>query len=98
MGNEGKDGEIMESQNVTEALNECNNLSKNIMDEVEAILMSNDIKYDKNGDFEIVIKDSNKDEVREKLSGLTDVEDHQMKLLLQITESNNNVFIRQKFN
>lgn len=88
----------MESQNVTEALNECNNLSKNIMDEVEAILMSNDIKYDKNGDFEIVIKDSNKDEVREKLSGLTDVEDHQMKLLLQITESNNNVFIRQKFN
>ena len=98
MGNERKDGEIMESQNVTEALNECNNLSKNIMDEVEAILMSNDIKYDKNGDFEIVIKDSNKDEVREKLSGLTDVEDHQMKLLLQITESNNNVFIRQKFN
>ena len=88
----------MESQNVTEALNECNNLSKNIMDEVEAILMSNDIKYDKNGDFEIVIKDSNKDEVREKLSVLTDVEDHQMKLLLQITESNNNVFIRQKFN
>lgn len=88
----------MESQNVTNALNECNNISENIMDKVENVLMSNGIQYDKNGDFEIVIKDSSKDDVREKLSGLTDVEDHQLKLLLQITESNNNVFIRQKFN
>lgn len=89
---------MMESQNVTNALNECNNISENIMDKVENVLMSNGIQYDKNGDFEIVIKDSSKDDVREKLSGLTDVEDHQVKLLLQITESNNNVFIRQKFN
>jgi len=88
----------MESQNVTNALNECNNISENIMDKVENALMSNGIQYDKNGDFEIVIKDSSKDDVKEKLSGLTDVEDHQVKLLLQITESNNNVFIRQKFN
>lgn len=82
---------------MTEALIECEELNNNIMSIISKQLEANDIKFTNNNQSEIIISDYDKDSIKNILSNIENVDNSSMKLLIQITEVNSKIFIRQKF-
>jgi hypothetical protein len=85
-------------ETIKEALTNCNDISSNIMDKVCDALSSEGISYKKTTNSEIVITNKTKKEVNECVVKNSGVSCQQLKLLLQISEGTDKVFIRQKFN
>lgn len=82
---------------MTEALIECEELNNNIMSIISKQLEANNIKFTNNNQSEIIISDYDKDSIKNILSNIENVDNSSMKLLIQITEVNSKIFIRQKF-
>lgn len=88
----------MKSNTVKDALNECIEISSDIMNKVGNQLSSEGLKFSRPSDSEIIIENNSKDDIKNLVYSIEGATEQQLKLLLQITESNNKVFIRQKFN
>ena len=82
---------------MTEALIECEELNNSIMSIISKQLEANNIKFTNNNQSEIIISDYDKDSIKNILSNIENVDNSSMKLLIQITEVNSKIFIRQKF-
>ena len=82
---------------MTEALIECEELNNSIMSIISKQLEANNIKFTNNNQSEIIISDYDKDSIKNILSNIENVDNSSMKLIIQITEGNSKIFIRQKF-
>ena len=85
------------SEKIKEAIKNCEDLTDSIMDMISETLNENKIEFIQNNESEIVIENNTKENIREILLSM-DVDKSALKLLIQITENNDNVYIRQKFN
>ena len=85
------------SDKIKEAIKNCEDLTDTIMDMISDTLKENKIEFIQNNESEIVIENNTKENIREILLSM-DVDLITLKLLIQITENNDNVYIRQKFN
>jgi hypothetical protein len=85
------------SEKIKEAIKNCEDLTDTIMDMISDTLNENKIEFIQNNESEIVIENNTKENIREILLSM-DVDLTTLKLLIQITENNDNVYIRQKFN
>ena len=81
-----------------DALLECEKVASDIMDKVDSKLTENNVDFIHTNKSEIIIENKDKKEIMDIISKIDDVDEQQSKLLLQVSESSNNVFIRQKFN
>jgi hypothetical protein len=81
-----------------DALHDCEKVISEIMDKVDDILTENNISFIHTNKSEIIVENKGKEDVLNLINNINDVDENTIKLLLQVTESSNNVFIRQKFN
>ena len=84
------------SDKVKEAIKGCEEISETIMSDISDLLTKKKIKFTNENESEIIIKNKTKDKIKELVLSM-DIEPSTLKLLIQITESNGNVYIRQKF-
>jgi hypothetical protein len=85
----------MSKKRITDLLQECSEVSGVVLPAIENVLDDNDIEYNYNGDSEIVISGKTKDEIKPLLNDVEGVSKEQMKVLINISELNGNVYIRQ---
>ena len=88
----------MATKKMKTTLLECGEITASIIPNVCKILSSNNIEYLNNNQSEITIKDKNKKDILKLVKEYCDIDNDKLKLLLQFSESNNTVYIRQKFN
>ena len=86
------------SANIASAIKECEELSSSIMEKIDTALSSNDISFIHSNKSEIITENTSKEDIIDIILNIDDVNESNFKLLLQITESNEKVYIRQKFN
>ena len=85
------------STNIKEALLECSDIISNIMNNVSNKLDEKGMSYTHNNDSEIIVNNSTKKDIVDMLGTMENIDPNKSKLMLQVTESNEKVFIRQKF-
>lgn len=83
---------------IKDALLDCEKAASDIMDKVDNKLSENNVSFIHNNKSEIIVENQTKSNVLDIINSIDDVDESTSKLLLQVTESNSNVFIRQKFN
>ena len=83
---------------IKDALLDCEDIVSDIMDKVSNELTENNVEFIHTNKSEIIVENSNKDNIINIILNIDELDHTKIKLLLQITESNGNVFIRQKFN
>ena len=88
----------MTNKKLKNALLECSEIVMEIMPNVCKILTENKIDYTNTNQSEVTISGSNKKDILKLIKDSCDIEKNKLKLLLQVSESNNIVYIRQKFN
>lgn len=86
------------SEKIKEAIKDCEELANNIMDKIDSALSSNNISFIHNNRSEIIVDNKSKDEILDIICDIDDIDSTSSKLLLQVIESNEKVYIRQKFN
>ena len=84
-------------KNMTDALKECKGITKNIMGIVTDKLSEEGIKYEIVNKYEISIPNQNKGYVASILHNINGINESQLKMILQISEVNGKIYIRQKF-
>jgi hypothetical protein len=80
---------------VKTALYDCKELVNDIMNEITTILEKKKIKFEKTTDFEIVVENKKKKEIKDLIENKIDLSGAD--ILLQISEINDTTFIRLKF-
>ena len=85
----------MSKKRITDLLQECSEVAGVVLTSIESVLDNNDIEYNYNGDSEIVITGKTKDEIKPLLNDVEGVTKEQLKMLINISELNGNVYIRQ---
>lgn len=80
---------------VKTALYDCKELVNDIMNEITTILEKKKIKFEKTTDFEIVVENKKKKEIKDLIENKIDLSG--VDILLQISEINDTTFIRLKF-
>jgi hypothetical protein len=85
----------MSKKRITDLLQECSEVAGVVLPSIENVLDNNEIEYGYNGDSEIVITGKSKDDIKPLLNDVEGVTKEQMKMLIQISELNGNVYIRQ---
>jgi hypothetical protein len=80
---------------VKTALYDCKELVNDIMNEITTILEQKKIKFEKTTDFEIVVENKKKKEIKDLIENKIDLSGAD--ILLQISEINDTTFIRLKF-
>ena len=88
----------MSKKKLKTTLLECTEILTEVMPTVCRILTEKNIEFDNKNKSEITIKDNNKKDILNIIEESCDIEEDKLKLLLQVYESNNIVYIRQKFN
>ena len=88
----------MANQSMKTAILNCKDISANIMDDIDKKLKSSKIKFTHKKKSEIIVEGSNKEKINDIIFKMKKYDVSQIKMLIQISESNSKVFIRQKFN
>ena len=86
------------STTIKDALLNCEDITSDIMDKIDNKLTENSIEFIHKNKSEIIIENKSKEDVIHLINDIDNLDSTKTKLLLNITESSNNVFIRQKFN
>lgn len=81
-----------------DALLDCEKIIDDIMDKVDNKLSENNVDFIHKNKSEIIVENTDKNSILGMLTTIDELDERQSKILLQVTESNNRVFIRQKFN
>ena len=87
----------MKSKKVKSAFIECNEISSDIMNRVSSHLTSEGVEHTRKNESEIIINNKSKDEIKDLVKNISGITKQQIKLILQISEINDKIFIRQKF-
>lgn len=85
----------MSKANITDALRECDEIVCDVMDKIKKKLDKKEIKY-KDKKSEIIVSGKTLDEIKFLLKDMDDYD--KIKLVVQLSCVNGNVYIRQKFN
>ena len=85
------------SKNIKEAILDCSDIISDIMDKIADRLSDNNIKFTHSNQSEIIAYNVEKIDIVDIVSDINELKDNKYKLLLQITEGNEKVFIRLKF-
>lgn len=88
----------MTNQSMKTAILNCKDISANIMDDIDKKLKSSKIKFTHKKKSEIIVEGSDKEKINNTIFKMKKYDVSQIKMLIQISESNGKVFIRQKFN
>ena len=81
-----------------EAFTNAEEFADDIMDRISNILTSNKITYSSTNDYEIVVHGKTKTDIKNVINADDTFDPHVIKVLLSITESSGNTYIRQKYN
>lgn len=84
-------------KDIKEAILNCSNITPNIMNNIEDALTENSIEFTHNNESEIIVYNVKKEDIITIIHNIDNIENDEYKLLLQIIESNDKVFIRLKF-
>ena len=80
-----------------EAFTNAEEFADDIMDRISNILTSNKIKFSSTNDYEIVVHGKTKTDIKNVINADDTFDPHVIKVLLSITESSGNTYIRQKY-
>ena len=86
-----------EVKNITDELKECEGVLSDIMNKFEEILDEKGIEYSNINSSEIVIEGKSKNDILPLLSEIDGINENQIKMVIQITEVKDKVFIRKIF-
>lgn len=76
----------------------CNDTKQNIMTKITNALQNYEVEYMYNNQSEIVISGKSKEDITSIINNASDINKNQLNLMIQFSESNDKVYIRQKFN
>lgn len=82
---------------IKRALEDCMEIIDHLMDDIESVLHDEHIEYTRAIDSEIIVKNSDKETVKNCILSIEKLDNEKMNLLLQITESQEKIFIRQTY-
>lgn len=88
----------MITKKMKDALLDCSQITEDIMDKISEELNSKGVTFTHDNKSEIIINDNTKKDIIEIIEKSGSISKERMKLLLQVSESNGNVYVRQKFN
>ena len=83
------------SKTITDALRECDDFVRDVMDKIKKKLDKKKIEY-KDKNTEIIVSGKTLDEIKFLLKDMDDYD--KIKLIVQLSCVNGKVYIRQKFN
>lgn len=86
-----------EVKNITDELKDCEGVLSDIMNKIEEILDEKGIEYSSINSSEIVIEGKSKNDILPLLSEIDGINENQIKMVIQITEVKDKVFIRKIF-
>lgn len=81
-----------------EIFTEAEEVMDDIMDRISNLLSSNSINFSKVNNYEIVVTNKSKADLKEIIKKDDTFDPQVIKMLLSFTESNGNTYIRQKYN
>lgn len=88
----------MTKNKIKEALLNCDTIKTDIMDKIDKKLNTEGIVFIHNNQSEIIVPNGDKKTIKGLIATISEVSKDQIKMILQISESNGKLFIRQKFN
>ena len=83
---------------IEDVFTKCSEFSDDIMDRISNLLSENNIDYTTQNDYEIVVHGKTKTDIKNVINADDTFDPHVIKVLLSITESSGNTYIRQKYN
>ena len=81
-----------------EALQSCSEIAADIMKKIDKKLKEEAIDFSHKNQSEIIVKEKTKKEILDLITTIEGLSKSQIKMILQFSESNGKLYIRQKFN
>lgn len=86
-------------KDLKEQLKECDEFKDTIMEDIESLLKKKKVKFTELSKYELVIKKKSKSDIEKIVNGAAlSLKPSIFDILIKITESNKNTYIRQKYN
>ena len=82
---------------IEDVFTKCSEFSDDIMDRISNLLSENNIDYTTQNDYEIVVSGKTKSDIKAIISSDDTLDPQVLKMMISITETNGNTFIRQKY-
>ena len=82
---------------IEDVFTQCSEFSDDIMDRISNLLSENNIDYTTQNDYEIVVSGKTKSDIKDIISSDDTLDPQVLKMMISITETNGNTFIRQKY-
>ena len=82
---------------IEDVFTKCSEFSDDIMDRISNLLSENNIDYTTQNDYEIVVSGKTKSDIKDIISSDDTLDPQVLKMMISITETNGNTFIRQKY-
>ena len=82
---------------IEDVFTKCSEFSDDIMDRISKLLSENNIDYTTQNDYEIVVSGKTKSDIKDIISSDDTLDPQVLKMMISITETNGNTFIRQKY-
>lgn len=86
-------------KDLKEQLKECDEFKDTIMEDIESLLKKKKVKFTELSKYELVINKKSKSDIEKIVNGAAlSLKPSIFDILIKITESNKNTYIRQKYN
>ena len=82
---------------IEDVFTKCSEFSDDIMDRISNLLNENNIDFTFQNDYEIVVSGKTKSDIKDIISSDDTLDPQVLKMMISITETNGNTFIRQKY-
>ena len=82
---------------IEDVFTKCSEFSVDIMDRISNLLNENNIDFTFQNDYEIVVSGKTKSDIKDIISSDDTLDPQVLKMMISITETNGNTFIRQKY-
>ena len=82
---------------IEDVFTKCIEFSVDIMDRISNLLNENNIDFTFQNDYEIVVSGKTKSDIKDIISSDDTLDPQVLKMMISITETNGNTFIRQKY-
>ena len=82
---------------IEDVFTKCSEFSDDIMDRISNLLSENNIDFTFQNDYEIVVSGKTKSDIKDIISSDDTLDPQVLKMMISITETNGNTFIRQKY-
>ena len=82
---------------IEDVFTKCSEFSVDIMDRISNLLNENNIDFTFQNEYEIVVSGKTKSDIKDIISSDDTLDPQVLKMMISITETNDNTFIRQKY-